>query len=111
MLQRPLKVLAEKGGRYIQRGESASPLSQERLWKFTPRVSANEFVESGDILGVVTETRAIEHRIMVPRGKSGKVIEIRNGEFKVNQVIAILDRTDNTYQVRKQIGITSVSTD
>jgi V/A-type H+-transporting ATPase subunit A len=90
-LQRPLKVLAEKGGRYIQRGESASPLSQERLWKFTPRVSPNEFVESGDILGVVTETRAIEHRIMVPRGKSGKVIEIRNGEFKVNQVIAVLE--------------------
>ena len=90
-LQRPLGVLAEKSGQYIQRGESASPLSQDKLWRFTPQVFMNEFVEPGDILGVVAETGAIEHRTMVPPGKSGKVIEIRSGEFKVNQVIAVLE--------------------
>jgi V/A-type H+-transporting ATPase subunit A len=90
-LQRPLRVLAERSGSYIQRGESASPLSQDKLWRFTPHVSLNEFVEPGDILGVVTETGAIEHRIMVPPGNLGKVIEIRSGEFKVNQAVAVLE--------------------
>lgn len=97
-LQRPLGVLAEKSGQYIRRGESAAALSQEKLWRFTPRVSLNEFVEPGDILGVVAETGAIEHRTMVPPGKSGKVIEIRSGEFKVNQVIAVLE-TQVNYKV------------
>jgi V/A-type H+-transporting ATPase subunit A len=90
-LQRPLEVLAEKGGNYIQRGESASPLPQDKLWRFTPHVSLNEFVEPGDVLGAVAETRTIEHRIMVPPGKFGKVIEIHSGEFKVDQVIAVLE--------------------
>ena len=90
-LQRPLEVLAEKSGNYIQRGENASPLPQDKLWRFTPHVSVNEFVEPGDVLGVVAETRTIEHRIMVPPGKPGKVIKIRAGEFKVNQVVAVLE--------------------
>ncbi len=90
-LQRPLEVLAEKSGNFIQRGENASPLPQDKLWRFTPRISVNEFVEPGDVLGAVAETPTIEHRIMVPPGKHGKVIEIRAGEFKVNQVIAVLE--------------------
>jgi V/A-type H+-transporting ATPase subunit A len=90
-LQRPLEVLAEKSGGFIQRGESASPLPQDKLWRFTPHVSPNEFVEPGNVLGAVTETGAIEHRIMVPPGKFGKLVEIRSGEFKVNQVIAVLE--------------------
>jgi V/A-type H+-transporting ATPase subunit A len=90
-LQRPLEALAEKSGNFIQRGENVSPLPQDKLWIFTPYVSVNEFVEPGDVLGVVAETPTIEHRIMVPPGKHGKVIKIRAGEFKVNQIIAVLE--------------------
>src|SRR5512143_783239 len=35
-LQRPLELLAQSGGEFIQRGVYASPLPAERLWHFTP---------------------------------------------------------------------------
>src|SRR3990170_4481667 len=87
-LQRPLVILAETGGEFIQRGVYASPLPEDKRWQFTPRVSVGEVVGAGDILGVVPESRTIEHRIMVPPHQRGRVVSIREGEFTVNETVA-----------------------
>jgi V/A-type H+/Na+-transporting ATPase subunit A len=87
-LQRPLKSLAETGGEFIQRGVSASPLPEDVKWKFTPRVSVGGFVNAGDVLGVVSESRTIEHRIMVHPHMRGRVVSIRAGEFNVHETVA-----------------------
>src|SRR5512134_3184660 len=41
-LQRPLEILAEKGGEFIQRGVQASPLPENKRWQFTPLVSVGD---------------------------------------------------------------------
>ncbi|HLE51802.1 MAG TPA: V-type ATP synthase subunit A [Anaerolineales bacterium] len=94
-LQRPLKALADLTGNFIQRGVDASPIPDDVLWRFIPRVSVGDHLVPGDILGVVPETQAIEHRILVPSGWSGRVVEIRAGEFKVNDVVAVISSEDN----------------
>ncbi|MBL8109738.1 MAG: V-type ATP synthase subunit A [Anaerolineales bacterium] len=89
-LQRPLNILAEQGEEFIQRGVQASPLPAEKRWHFTPRVSEGDLVEPGDILGVVQESRTIEHRIMMPPNARGRVTKIREGELKVDEVAAVV---------------------
>jgi V/A-type H+-transporting ATPase subunit A len=89
-LQRPLKELARQAGDFIQRGMDASPLPQDILWPFTPCVAIGDHVIQGDVLGVVPETRVIEHRILLPPGCRGQVVEIATGEHKLNDVVAVI---------------------
>ncbi|MBM3124361.1 MAG: V-type ATP synthase subunit A, partial [Chloroflexi bacterium] len=89
-LQRPLEILAQVGGEFIQRGVYASPLPAEKRWRFIPRVSVGEVVNAGDIVGVVPESRTIEHRIMVPPRQRGRVIQIREGEFTIDEAVVVI---------------------
>jgi len=95
-LQRPLEVLADMGGDFIQRGVSILPLPEDIRWRFIPRVSVGDIVHSGNQLGFVPESKTIEHRILVPPGRRGRVVDIREGEFKVDEVVALIDLEDNT---------------
>jgi V/A-type H+-transporting ATPase subunit A len=90
-LQRPLETLADLTGDFIRRGVSASPLPEDVRWVFTPRISVGDKVGPGDLLGVLPESRTIEHRIMVPPGRRGRVLEIGEGEFSVNDVVALIE--------------------
>ena len=65
--QRPLEVLARDGddplGRpLLPRGVDVPALDRERSWTFEPRVAKGDSVAAGDILGVVAETAALQHR-------------------------------------------------
>lgn len=99
-LQRPLSILAEKSGAFLQRGVSVSPLPAEKRWVFSPRVSVGDWVGPGDIIGVVPESRSIEHRILVPPGQSGRVVRIREGEYQIRETVATL-RSENEAGVRE----------
>jgi V/A-type H+-transporting ATPase subunit A len=52
-------------------------------------------VAPGDLLGVVPETRTIEHRIMVPPGVSGRVAHIQPGHYRLDEPIAVLESRHN----------------
>ncbi|ABE52165.1 ATP synthase subunit A [Methanococcoides burtonii] len=93
-IQRPLPVLQEKMGNFIQRGVTANGLDRERVWEFKPTVSKGDEVKGGNILGLVQETKNIEHKIMVPPSISGTIKEIKAGSFKVDETICVL--TDGT---------------
>ena len=90
-VQRRLPDLAETYGDYITRGTVADPLDHERKWEFVPVVAAGDVVAQGDILGEVQETEVIKHLIMVPPGKGGTLSEVKSGEFKVTDVIAVTE--------------------
>jgi V/A-type H+-transporting ATPase subunit A len=93
-IQRPLNVIRERYGDRIRRGVEAAPLSRERRWVFVPRVKAGDQVITGDILGTVQETAIIEHRILVPPGVEGKVVESTAGEFTITEPVAVVERPD-----------------
>lgn len=93
-LQRPLTALIEKEGSYLNKGVSVSPLDHEKIWEFSPWVDEGEFVGSGTILGVVPETRSIEHRVLVPNGFQGRVLEIKSGPMTIDDSVAIIEDRD-----------------
>jgi len=93
-VQRPLEDLLEEQGVYVKRGAELPAIERERRWGFEPRVAAGETLQGGDILGVVQESSVIEHRVMVPPGLEGELIELKEGEFTVEEVIGTL-RTKN----------------
>jgi V/A-type H+/Na+-transporting ATPase subunit A len=94
-LQRPLKILADRTGDFIQRGVYAAPLQEDVLWKFTPRIEQGNHVGPGDLLGLVPESQTIEHRVLAPPRLTGRIVEIREGDFRVDDVIAVVEKEGN----------------
>jgi len=93
-IQRPLSDIAEQTGAFISRGIEVPALPRDRKWNFMPCVKKGEKVVAGDVLGTVKETVLIEHRVMVPPGLSGEVVEIRKGSFTVEEPVAVLKTDD-----------------
>jgi len=90
-IQRPLSVLVDRMGNFIQRGVSAPGLSHEKKWTFKPLVKAGDKVEPGVVLGEVQETNIV-HRVMLPpNAKAGVVKTIKSGDFTVDETICILE--------------------
>ncbi|MDE5667794.1 MAG: V-type ATP synthase subunit A [Clostridia bacterium] len=89
-IQRPLTTLYFKYGARISRGVSVNNLDRDKKWRFVPTVKKGETVSEGDILGTVQETELIEHRILVPNGMGGQVLSIEEGDFTIEDTVAIL---------------------
>jgi len=87
--QRPLKVLLEKGGAFIRRGVTATPLDRTKKWEFSPSVKKGDKITGGDVLGEVPETILVKHRILVPPLISGTLTSVvPAGSYTLNDPIA-----------------------
>ncbi len=89
-IQRPLQKIYEKEGDRITRGVEANGLDHEHKWAFSPAVKPGDFVKGGDIIGKVEETKVVEHRVMVPHGLAGTVVSVENGEFTIDETVAVI---------------------
>lgn len=90
-IQRPLEVIRDQTGNFIARGAEGDPLSQSKKWHFVPTVKTGQQVAHGDSIGWVQESPAIQHKILVPEGMSGKIAKIKEGDFTVEDPVAELD--------------------
>jgi len=93
-IQRPLDLIREMAGDTITRGITLPALNREKKWHFIPKKKKGDIVKSGDIIGEVQETVLVSHKIMVPIGVEGEIKEIKEGEFKVTDVIAKIGDKD-----------------
>lgn len=98
-IQRPLAVIYENSGDRIPLGIDLPRLDREKIWEFKAVAKKGDKVSSGDILGTVQETSVVEHKIMVPFGIQGEVVEVKQGNFKVTDVIAKIKTEDGTKDV------------
>jgi V/A-type H+-transporting ATPase subunit A len=90
-IQRPLSVLVDKMGDFIQRGVSAPGLDHQKKWEFRPLVKEGDKVSPGTIIGEVQETNIV-HRILVPPKVQGGVVKsIKRGSFTVEEIVCTLD--------------------
>jgi len=90
-IQRPLESI-EKTAKspYILRGISVPAVNRTKKWSFVPCVEIGAEVSVGDFLGSVQETVLVDHKVMVPHGIEGKVKEIKQGDFTVEETIAVV---------------------
>jgi len=86
-VQRPLEAIGQKVGDYIKRGVYVDALDRTKKWQFTPTAEEGKEVTGGDIVGEVPETKVITHKILVPPWIHGRIIELKEGDFTVNDCI------------------------
>ena len=89
-IQRPLVEIMKIAGNNLQRGIEVPALSREKKWKFMPEVKVGDSVRGGDVLGTVRETDVVLHKIMIPPKMSGTVKKISEGEFTVEEPVAVI---------------------
>lgn len=93
-IQRPLEEILKVSGNNLKRGVEVPSLDRERKWRFVPAVSSGERVTGGDVLGTVQETSVVAHKILVPPGLRGELLRIKEGEYTLEEPVALL-RGDN----------------
>ena len=80
-IQRPLDKIRAK----------VNSLDREKVWEFRAQKNVGDYVSSGYVLGIVPETEVIDHKIMVPFGIEGTIKEIKSGNFRVEDTVAIIE--------------------
>ncbi len=92
-IERPLTALFEKYGANLTRGIDEPALDRKRRWPFVATVDYGDTVADGDVIGYVDETPVIRHKIMVPPGGAGTIVDIRSGEYTVTDIIGRIKRS------------------
>lgn len=93
-IERPLDVIEDMVGSFIERGIEVPGISREREWEFRATAKMGDSVVEGDIIGEVEETELVKHKIMVPYGVSGEIVEIKSGTFRVEDVVCKVKSKD-----------------
>jgi V/A-type H+-transporting ATPase subunit A len=101
-VQRPLDVLEEQMGAFLDRGVDAPGIDLQKTWEFNPEVDIGDEVTAGDVVGIVPETESIDHKVLVPPDyEGGEVTAIEAGEFAVDEPVAELDSGEEV-QMRQE---------
>ena len=90
-IQRPLDDIMKLSGNNLKRGVEVPALKRDKKWHFQPAVSPGESVEPGDVIGTVQETSSVRQKIMIPYPLKGRIKTIREGEFTVDETVAVLE--------------------
>ena len=93
-IQRPLVEMYKIQGYNIKRGLTLPALDRTKKWHFVPECKAGDALSEGDIIGTVKETEIVTQRIMLPKGVSGKIKEINEGDFTVDEPVGIITDAD-----------------
>ena len=88
-IQRPLELIQDQVGSFIQRGVKVSALDKEKKWKYQPKIEVGDKVSPNSVLGTIQETELIEHRVLAPPDVEGEITYvIEEGDYTIEQVIA-----------------------
>ncbi len=92
-IERPLKVLGEKTGAFIEDGTEVTAIDTKKEYDVTLTVKVGDVLHAGEVYATCPETALIEHRCMLsPFVKQGIVTYVAgNGKYKVNDVVVKLD--------------------
>lgn len=82
-------------GDLIVPGARLSTLPPDRPWPFVPAAGLPDEVRPGTVLGVIHETAAVEHRVLVPPGVSGRLERLApEGEYVAGEPVARVGGVD-----------------
>lgn len=90
-VQRSLVTMTEDIGDFLERGVHTFALDRDKRWHFTPSVKVGDLTREGDIIGTVAESGLVEHRIMVPMGVKGIIQEISEGDYTIEEPVALVE--------------------
>ena len=97
-IQRPLEAIRERCGANITKGIDEPALDRNKTWHFVPAHVFGDHVGPGDIYGTVQETEVITHKIMVPPGVSGTIVDLVEGDYRITDRVGKIKRPDGTIE-------------
>jgi V/A-type H+/Na+-transporting ATPase subunit A len=72
----------------------AGTKADEPAWSFEPGGRVGTRVAPGDLLGTVTDAGPVTHRVLVPPGVAGMLVELRPaGRYRGEEPVAMVDAT------------------
>ena len=98
-IQRPLEIIRDNEGDFIKRGVTAPAIDKKKKWTFKPKVKKGDMVSPGEVLGIVEETSLVKHKIMVPLGVEGKIDQINDGKYNVEQTVAVIKNKTGKHNI------------
>jgi V/A-type H+-transporting ATPase subunit A len=100
-IERPLKEIAKDEGIYIPTGSDVESLDKTRKWDVKIIVKKDDILKNGQIYATIQETDMIEHRLMVPKGFDGRVIEVKkSGAYTLfDCIVKTEDSHGNVYEL------------
>jgi V/A-type H+/Na+-transporting ATPase subunit A len=90
-IQRPLVDIMNATGNNLTRGVEIPSLNRDKKWHFVPSVSIGDEVEAGDIIGTVSETEIVLHKIMIPNKIKGTIKSIKEGDYTLEETVALVE--------------------
>lgn len=99
-IQRPLDIIRDTEGDFVTRGVEVPALDRNKKWEFLPLAKKGQHVQTGDFLGEIEETPLIKHRIMVPPGATGEVVEIKSGKYAVEENVAKIQTNRGAQEIK-----------
>ncbi|MCL2125523.1 MAG: V-type ATP synthase subunit A [Oscillospiraceae bacterium] len=97
-IQRPLVEIRKLTGSTIARGVDVPALDRAAEWEFVATAAVGDEVTGGSIIGTVSETTAVEHRIMIPPDVAGVIESIESGTYTVEQTVCKVKTPDGEVQ-------------
>ncbi|MGD9910571.1 MAG: V-type ATP synthase subunit A [Candidatus Izemoplasmatales bacterium] len=103
-IERPLVSIAEKEGAFIPAGSDVEPLDTSKTWQVVVKVELGQVVKPGDTYASTQETPLIEHRMLIPSGVEGKVVNLKkSGEYKITEtLVEVEDEQGRTHKLSMQ---------
>ena len=99
-IQRPLDdIMKVSDSNLLKRGVEVPALKRDLVWHFVPVKAVGDAVEAGDIIGTVQETPIVVHKIMVPYGIKGTLKSITEGDYTVDQCVAVVETVKGDKEV------------
>lgn len=100
-IQRPLLEIAKMNKDFIPEGIGMISIDEEKLWEVSLTVKSGDQLNQGDIFGFVQETSLIQHKLLVPPGKSGIVKSVvPNGKYTIEQILVVLENQKEEYELK-----------
>lgn len=100
-IERPLQKIADENGIFVPIGGNVKILDDEKIWDVTIKAKKGQIVQYGDIVASTQETSLIEHRIMIPKGIQGEIVEIvENGKYTIKDILLkVKDSSGNLHSI------------
>lgn len=99
-IQRPLQVIKEKEGVYINRGVHVTPLDHQKKWHFVPLVKTGDMLSPGQALGEVQEAPLVKHKVLLRPDAQGKLNWIvPEGEYCLDDKIGSFTEGDKEKEI------------
>ncbi len=91
-IQRPLKKIRNDFGSFIPEGIGLISIDEEKIWDVDIIVKRGDYLKEGTIFGIVKETLLITHKLLVPVGTEGKIVEIKeSGSYNIEEELIVIE--------------------